>query len=80
MAEVEGPPLPTLTRAQVATLLSYDDRLRRLTAGKLVTLAALERFGLVWRVPPATGVYAQWVPTEAGHRVLRLLRRARAAA
>lgn len=79
---VEGPPLPSLSRAQVEALLSYGypgEGRARLTAGAPRTLAALERLGLVVWVSPRPPEGGGWVPTEAGHRVIRVVRRARAA-
>lgn len=77
---VEGPPLPFLSRPQREALLSYSTMIHRLTAGRGITLDALARAGLLVVVAPLPGeVGGQWVPTEAGLRVIRLLRRPRAA-
>lgn len=77
---VEGPPLPPLTRPQTDALLSYNATLNALTQGRAVTLAALCRYGLVRLEAPSPGqVGGWWTPTERGQRVIRLLRRARAA-
>lgn len=73
IVRAEGPALPELTRAQRTALLSYRLGPDILTSGKPRTVERLARLGLVTCVSPVDG---WWRPTEAGHRVIRLLRRA----
>ena len=78
--QVEGPPLPPLTRAQVDALLSHDEAVGGLTAGRWETLRALERAGLARYERPLRGEFSgRWVPTVGGWRVIEMLRRARPA-